>query len=146
MDDGRRRPPLTAHEIAIAILQKKWTPHIVLLLRAGPRRFTDLYHEIPYISHKVLTQRLRALERDRLIVRNVGRDGPRQVEYELSDTGLSLLPIVDALEAWGRHQSAVTQPTSIEENAVAAARRRSGETQSRLLRGNEPDGAELLGA
>ena len=146
MDDGRRRPPLTAHEVAIAILQKKWTPHIVLLLRGGARRFSELYHEIPYISHKVLTQRLRALERDRLILRRVGVDGPRQVAYELSDAGLSLLPIIDALDDWGRHQGDVTQRTTREEQTVVAARRRSGETQSRLLRGNEPDGAELLGA
>jgi DNA-binding HxlR family transcriptional regulator len=141
MDDGRRRPPLAPHEVAIAILQKKWTPQIVLLARSGPRRFSDLYHEIPLISHKVLTQQLRALEKDRLIVRRVGVDGPRQVLYELSDSGRSLLPIIDALEEWGSHHANVTQRTSDENARPHAPRRRSGETQSRLLDSNGPDSA-----
>jgi len=146
MDTGRRRPPLTPHEVAIAILQKKWTPHIVVLLRDGPRRFSDLYHEIPYVSHKVLTQQLRALERDRLIDRRVSIDGPRQVLYELSDSGRSLLPIIDALEDWGRRHSDVTQGTTNDGRVMSASRRRSGETQSRLLNGSLPSSAELRGA
>jgi DNA-binding HxlR family transcriptional regulator len=146
MDNGRRRPPLTPHEVAIAILQKKWTPHIVVLLRAGSRRFSDLYHEIPFISHKVLTQQLRALERDQLIVRRVGVEAARQVFYELSDSGLSLLPIIDALEEWGRQHGVAMQNTNDDGGGVRPAPRRSGETQSRLLRSNEPPSAELPGA
>ena len=141
MDDGRRRPPLASHEVAIAILQKKWTPQIVLLARSGPRRFSDLYHEIPLISHKVLTQQLRALEKDQLIVRRVGVDGPRQVLYELSESGRSLLPIIDALEEWGRHHASVTQRTNDESTHARVTRRRSGETQARLLDSNGPDSA-----
>jgi DNA-binding HxlR family transcriptional regulator len=142
----RQSPPLLPHERTIAILQKKWTPHIVQLLRDGPRRFTELYHEIPLVSHKVLTQQLRALERDRLIVRHVGVEGPRQVLYELSESGRSLLPILDALDQWGRQHFVMPDGMTSERRSAMAARRRSGETQARLLAGNEPPSAGLSGA
>ncbi len=144
MADRRRQPPLLPHERAIAILQKKWTPHIVRLLRDGPRRFTELYHEIPLVSHKVLTQQLRALERDRLVARHV--DGPRQVLYELSDAGRALLPIIDALDEWGRRHIVLAGGLTAEQRSALAVRRRSGETQTRLLDGNGLQSAELPGA
>lgn len=100
---------MAPHEIAIAILRKKWTLQIVLLLRHGARRFSDLHHASPLISHKLLTQQLRALERDRLALRRATAERPRQVSYELSETGLSLLPLVDALGDWGRHHASVAK-------------------------------------
>jgi DNA-binding HxlR family transcriptional regulator len=102
---------MAAHEVAITILRKKWTPQIVLALRPGRKRFSDLHRELPLISHKMLIQQLRALERDRLIVRQVIVAGSRQVSYELSDAGRSLLPIIDALEEWAHHHSGVTRRT-----------------------------------
>src|SRR5438477_3173859 len=102
MPHGRRRPEPAPRDLAIAILQKKWAPDILALLREGPRRFTDLYQLIPLVSHKVLIEQLRSLEVDRLIARHVGGDNPRNVLYELSPSGRELLPIIDQLDAWGR--------------------------------------------
>jgi DNA-binding HxlR family transcriptional regulator len=102
---------MAPHELAIAILRKKWTPQIVLALRNEPRRFSDLHRELPLISHKVLIQQLRALERGGLIFRHVAAERSRHVNYELSDAGKSLLPIIDALEEWGNHNRDVMRRT-----------------------------------
>lgn len=146
MEKGRRGPPLAPHDVAIAILEKKWTAHIVVQLRDGPRRFTELYQHIPFVSHKVLTQQLRALERDRVVERTEHTGGPRHVVYGLTPAGRELLPIIDALGQWGRVHAG-TVGADPDGRVSRMTRRRSGETQApRLLPGNEPPGAELRGA
>lgn len=147
MGNGRRRPQRAPHDAAIAILGKKWTSSIVGLLRDGPRRFTDVYQLIPFVSHKVLIQQLRALEQDGIIVRLVVAGGPRQVSYDLTDAGRALLPIINSLDEWARsHAASEATPDPIS-RANGAARRRSGETQIRSLPpSKEPLSAELDGS
>lgn len=145
MDNGRRTSPRAPHDLAIAILEKKWSAQIVVLLRDGPRRFTELYHHIPYVSHKVLIEQLRVLERDHVLERRESAGGPRQVLYELTVAGKELLPIIDALGRWGRTHAETVIPLS-DGSVSDMAKPRSGETQTLgLLPGNEPPGAELPG-
>jgi DNA-binding HxlR family transcriptional regulator len=82
----------------------KWTLMIHGTLEAGPMRFSDLRDALGGISPKVLTQALRALERDGLISRHAYRQVPPKVEYALTELGGSLCAPVQELRAWAeRH-------------------------------------------
>jgi DNA-binding HxlR family transcriptional regulator len=78
----------------------KWTVLIVGALKDGPKRFTRLRHDIAGISPKVLTQILRALERDGIVAREIFPEVPPRVEYSLTDLGRALLEPLGALRAW----------------------------------------------
>jgi DNA-binding HxlR family transcriptional regulator len=77
-----------------------WSVLIVTLLADGPERYTSLQRNIEGISPKMLTQTLRALERDGLITRTVHAVVPPRVDYALAPLGESLLSLVEALEKW----------------------------------------------
>lgn len=82
----------------------KWTVLIVGRLAAGTMRFSELHRAVPGISHKVLTQMLRALERDGLLTRRVYAVVPPRVEYSLTDLGRTLLELVELTRGWAeRH-------------------------------------------
>lgn len=78
----------------------RWTVLIVGSLADGPRRFSDLLRSVDGISQKMLTQTLRALERDGLVIRAVHAEVPVRVEYRLTASGASLLAPLKALESW----------------------------------------------
>src|SRR5688572_9039647 len=79
------------------ILGGAWTPNIVWYLRAGPRRFSELRIDVPKISAKVLTMRLRDLERKGVLTREVKPTSPPSVEYALTSLGQELVPAIDAI-------------------------------------------------
>src|ERR671935_3251549 len=86
---------------ALDVVGNRWTLLIIRELRPGPRRFTDLVDGLPGISRKLLTERLRALERDGIISRReLPPPAARQV-YELSDDGRDLATAMAPLIAWG---------------------------------------------
>jgi DNA-binding HxlR family transcriptional regulator len=66
----------------------------------GPQRFTGLQRLIPAITPKVLTQRLRQLERDGLVVRSYYPEIPPRVEYQITELGRSLGPLFASLAQW----------------------------------------------
>ena len=78
----------------------RWTVLIMGVLDAGPRRFGSIAAEVDGISQKMLTQTLRALERDGLVERTVYPVVPPHVEYELTDLGRSLQATLRTLERW----------------------------------------------
>lgn len=93
------------HECSVIATLKlfatKWKPCILCYLAEKSMRYTELYRIIPTISKKMLSEHLKELEINALIVR-VQHDEKRQrVEYSLSDKGKSLLPILDQLQNWG---------------------------------------------
>jgi DNA-binding HxlR family transcriptional regulator len=81
-------------------LGERWTGLVLLALREGTLRFSQLRRQIEGISQKMLTQTLRALERDGLVARTVFPTVPVTVEYELTALGRSLGEAVDVLRAW----------------------------------------------
>lgn len=91
-------------EAAIHLLGKKWTGMIVRVLLGGARRFTDFKRQIPELSDRLLTERLRELEDNDIIVREVFAGRPVTIEYRLSDKGRALEPVIAAIqdfaEAW----------------------------------------------
>ena len=68
----------------------KWSVLVVMSLRDGPRRFSEIRRAIPGVSQRMLTLTLRGLERDGLVIRTVHAVVPPRVEYRLTELGLSL--------------------------------------------------------
>ena len=85
----------------VQLIGNKWKLLILRNLLARPWRFNELLRSIPGISQKVLTENLRALEKDGVITRTVFAEVPPRVEYALSELGDSMRPIIKAMEAWG---------------------------------------------
>jgi DNA-binding HxlR family transcriptional regulator len=96
-------PPESACPIApvVDIVFSRWTTPILWSLHEfGRQRFVELQRRIGGITPKVLTERLRQLERDGLIVRTYHAEIPPRVEYEISDLGRSLGPLFASLTEW----------------------------------------------
>lgn len=91
--------PLTA---ALRAIGGKWNLICLYWLEIEPRRFNELRRLMPDISHKVLTETLRTLEREGLISRTVHSMAPSHVEYAMSPYGESVKPLIEAVRAWGR--------------------------------------------
>ncbi len=91
----------------------KWTAKILICLRDGPRRFSELRGPLPRVTAKVLTESLRSMELDGLITRTVPAETPLRAEYELTALGRSLFEPMFA--GWAR-----AQPRDVE---LAGARR-----------------------
>lgn len=84
----------------VQLIGNKWKLLIIRNLLTSPQRFSEMLKTIP-ISQKVLTDNLRSLEDDGLVIREVFAEVPPRVVYSLSELGKSLRPIWDAMEAWG---------------------------------------------
>lgn len=91
--------------VAINVIGGKWKPVILHMLSSGSMRFGELKKNIPPVSQKMLTQQLRELEQDGIVSRTVHAEVPPRVEYALSETGMSLVPVIDALYRWGQGYS-----------------------------------------
>jgi len=87
------------------LLGRKWTPQIVWALLHGPRRFSDLLASVPGLSDKVLTLRLKELERAGIVSRRQYLEIPPRVEYALTPSGLALQRVIAEMERWSREQA-----------------------------------------
>ena len=87
---------------AAEILGAKWTAVLVHDLSEGPRRFSELEHACAGISPRTLSERLRVLEGEGILVRRSYAESPPRVEYELTEKGEALLPVIDAMRDFGR--------------------------------------------
>ncbi len=98
---------------ALEVVGERWTLLIVRDLQFGPRRFTDLARTLNQITPTRLTARLRQMEAAGLVAREFPRGG-REVWYRLTESGLALAPVIDALTLWGiehaREPPAADQP------------------------------------
>jgi DNA-binding HxlR family transcriptional regulator len=86
--------PLTA---CMSLLGGAWTPNVIWYLSGGPRRFGELRRDIPRVSPKMLTARLRALEERGVVTREVMPTSPPSVEYGLTALGRELIPVIQAI-------------------------------------------------
>jgi len=85
----------------VELIGSKWKLLILRNLRSRPWRFNELRRDLDGISQKVLTDSLRSMEDDGIVIRTVYAEVPPRVEYSLSELGKSMNPILDAMEAWG---------------------------------------------
>ena len=85
----------------VLLVGNKWKLLIIRNLLANSSRFGELRNGIPGISQKVLTDNLRSLESDGLVVRTAYPEVPPRVEYSLSELGNTLRPLFKSMEKWG---------------------------------------------
>jgi len=90
-------PPGCPMTECMKLLGGAWTTNLVWMLSGGPRRFGELKRDIPKISPKMLTARLRDLEEKGVVTRQVVPSSPPSVEYELSTLGRELIPVIDSI-------------------------------------------------
>ena len=86
----------------VALIGSKWKLLIMRNLQMRTWRFNELKKDLDGISQKVLTDSLRSMENDGLVVRTVYAEVPPRVEYSLSELGKSMHPIIAAMGEWGR--------------------------------------------
>jgi DNA-binding HxlR family transcriptional regulator len=98
----------------VELVGNKWKLLIIRNLLSHVSRFGELKNGIPGISQKVLTDNLRALEVDGLIIRTAYPEIPPRVEYSLSDLGNTLRPLFKSMEAWGNTYKEFLTSTSIQ--------------------------------
>jgi len=79
----------------------RWKPLILWHLRKRKKRYNELKKDIPSITEKMLIQHIKQLEADGLVTREVVAVMPPHVEYGLTDSGMELIPALDAMAAWG---------------------------------------------
>ena len=87
----------------VQLIGNKWKLLIPRNLRMRPWRFNELQKSLEGISQKVLTESLRSMEADGIIVRTVYAEVPPRVEDSLSELGETMRPILDAMEQWGNN-------------------------------------------
>ncbi|MEQ8473010.1 MAG: winged helix-turn-helix transcriptional regulator [Marinoscillum sp.] len=95
---------------SIELLSGKWKLPILVALMHGVKRFSDLSREIPNITDRMLSKELRILEQNQLVNRKVYDTFPVTVEYTMTDYGMTLKEVIDALAKWGtKHRERIMQ-------------------------------------
>lgn len=85
---------------AVELVGKRWTGAIISRLLGGPQGFNEMLAAVPGMSDRLLTERLRELESERLVRRTVIAGPPVRVSYELTESGNDLEPAIRALGEW----------------------------------------------
>lgn len=88
-------------DYAVSLIKGKWKAVIICHLNDKAYRFLELQRKLPGISEKVLTEKLRELEKDGLVERISYPEIPPRVEYRLTSIGLRIFAILDKLQVWG---------------------------------------------
>jgi DNA-binding HxlR family transcriptional regulator len=122
---------------AIELIGRRWSGAILQVMRSGTVRFSDLAAAIPGLSDRMLSERLKELESERLIERRVIPETPVRVEYRLTPQGEALGTVLDAVMAWA-HDWLTDVPQADEAAAVVfpattLASRRNGRRRLRAV-------------
>ena len=89
-------------EFAMAYIGGTWKIPVIRALSNGPLRYGDLKNAIPHITDKMLNTQLRDLEKKQMLTRTTFREKPPRVEYALTERAMQSIPVIEALEAYGR--------------------------------------------
>jgi DNA-binding HxlR family transcriptional regulator len=90
----------TNYHNTIEFIGKRWMGAVIYTLLKGPKRYHEIVSSIPGISDRLLTERLRDLENEGLIFKNVIATSPKKVEYDLTPAGKELEEVINALIKW----------------------------------------------
>ena len=85
---------------AVELIGRRWTGAVIRALLDGPRRYAELRDTIPDLTDRMLSERLRELEAEGIVLRRVVPETPVRVEYQLTDKGRALQASIAAISAW----------------------------------------------
>src|SRR6058998_1959894 len=85
---------------AVELIGRRWTGAILRAMLVGVSRFSELTETVPGLSDRMLSERLKELEAEGLVVRSVIPETPVRIEYHLTDKGRSLVSVVEAVSRW----------------------------------------------
>src|SRR5690625_1028709 len=86
-------------EKAMELISKRWVGLILFELLKGPRRFSEMETNLP-VSGRLLSDRLKLLEKEKIVARTIYSEYPVRIEYSLTDKGKSLQPVIGELQSW----------------------------------------------
>lgn len=109
------------YQQALNLLSRRWVGLIVRVLLDGPRRFNELASALQVVADRVLAERLRDLEAEGVVSREVFVGSPVRVEYTLTEKGRALAPILDAIESWSHEWIPLESDTAVDAEALAHA-------------------------
>jgi DNA-binding HxlR family transcriptional regulator len=99
--EQERELPVCQHfQRAAELVGRRWIPQLIRVLLAGPARYSDLKAGIPQISDHLLSERLKELEANGIVVREVTPSTPVRIEYRLTERGQDLAAAIGELAAW----------------------------------------------
>ena len=101
----------------LSVIGGKWKVLILYHLVEQTQRFNELRRLLPEITQRMLTLQLRELEADGIVLRTIYPEVPPRVDYELTELGMSLQPVLTAMKAWGVAYTKLAEST--EEEALA---------------------------
>jgi len=99
---------------AVELIGRRWTGAILRAMLVGISRFSDLTETIPGLSDRMLSERLKELESEGLVVRSVIPETPVRVEYHLTEKGRALRSVIDSVSAWAEKWLAGTPAPEVE--------------------------------
>ena len=97
-NDGHEICPMV---LVHKLISGKWKILILWYLVNGPLRFSDIKRNLPKVTQKMLTNQLRSLEEDKLIYRKIYPVIPPKVEYGLTEIGIKIIPVLEAMHSYG---------------------------------------------
>jgi DNA-binding HxlR family transcriptional regulator len=113
-NEGASHPPDAylkgcASRTVLDVIANKWTNLVVCALRDGPMRFGKVRRRLDGVTQKMLTQTLRALERNGLVTRTMYPTIPPRVDYALTDLGRDVAALLDGIRVWAEaHVAEIT--------------------------------------
>ncbi len=99
---------------AVELIGRRWTGAVLRAMLSGLHRFSDLTAAVPGLSDRMLSERLKELEAEGIVVRTVVPETPVRVTYELTEKGRALGAVIEAVSAWAEHWAAPLGHTDVE--------------------------------
>jgi DNA-binding HxlR family transcriptional regulator len=121
-------------QTAVDILGRRWTGLVVWALTEGPRRFGELAQKLEVVSERMLSERLKELELEGIVQRQVFAETPVRIEYSLTEKGQALTTVLEAVAQWA--EKWVTT-TSVEHQPAAEMPRRMRPAKPRATAADE---------
>ena len=100
--DQTREHCCSLYHRAVELVGKRWTGAILFVLLDGPLHFSAIKQLVPDLSDRLLSERLKELEGEGIVERQVIDGNPPRVQYLLTDKGMALGPAIDSLKRWAR--------------------------------------------
>jgi DNA-binding HxlR family transcriptional regulator len=105
---------------AVELIGRRWSGSIIRAMRTGRLRFSEIAYAVPGLSDRLLSERLKELECEGIVVRNVYPETPVRIEYELTDKGRDLDEVMRAISEWSVRwlETAAFHPAPVEPDSL----------------------------